>query len=107
VVYKKGSHFEGVKIKYLQNKAYSTRLRSSDLEANEQLLKRFFEKPDEFLDSFPPRESRQISHDNNIYFFAKESGNILFDGKFKRSNSMATNNPKVSRLIMELGALSD
>jgi hypothetical protein len=105
VIYKNYNSLTGKKIYIHDGVCDELEINRKVLKKNAGMFNLLFRDPGSFLNDFPPKNSRELSHDNKIHLFIKIKGRVIFDQAFMRSNAVCTNNVNVSNLITELSSL--
>ncbi|HET6256760.1 MAG TPA: hypothetical protein VFE32_21995 [Puia sp.] len=78
------------------------------LQEDRKLILDFFNNPETYLNpAFDDSDRREISHDNRMFFLAKNNGQTLFKKHFFSSNYLASKNKKLKTLFLKLGSLAD
>jgi hypothetical protein len=105
IIAKNEGKINGREIKLVNSKENIFLIDSKSIKSASKTINELFFYPNQFIENFLPNTVHQLSHDNEMYFFLKVNGKILFDKYFMRSSFLNTSNEKAKELIILLGGL--
>ncbi len=105
IIAKNEGDINGNRIEFINSKVNIFLIDTKAIRSASKNIDELFSYPSQFVENFFPNTNHQLSHDNEMYFFLKVNGKVLFDKYFMRSSFLSTSNEKAKKLIILLGGL--